>query len=1287
MTTALDGAQRTALERVVTRARRLLEDDLLERASGRFGIDLDGTLADEQDLRLDPSALARRRELVDVVDHIRSEGEDPAGAVSRLLREATFTHLNRLVAIRIAEALGLLPPSIADGRASQGFRDLLELVPSLAGDDTGGYWTYLSLCGDELAGDVPALFDPRNPLLALAPSPGALDDVVELLAAPDAADLWLATDCLGWVYQFFNTGDERRAMREASAAPRDSRELAVRNQFFTPRYVVDFLVQNSLGRRLIDADPTSPLLDELPLLIDPATEAGEPVDLDDVSMLDPACGSGHFLLAGYDVLERAWHHAGVDAAEAAPAIVHSLWGIDIDPRCAQVAAAAVIFRARRSCPDGELPRPNIICARALPATSTGLDEVLSALPERHRRLVEAITDAMTDAPILGSLLKIEERLATEVRAAAFGGASGPGSLADELPADSLQALEDELLAALGSVADTTTASPAERLLAAEADDAIRFVHALQRRHDAVCMNPPFGEAVASTKEYLKGAYPWIPTRDYNLLAAFVGRGIELCKPAGYLGAITSRAGMFLKTFEAWREQVLLGHHLVALADLGFGVMEQALVEAAAYVIGSTTARSDDKAIFMRMLKDVDRSRALQATVAAHRAGRADDRLFEVMLDDLRVVPGSPVAYSMSPSLRRLFSEEPRLEGNGAEVRVGLQTGDDFRFVRAFWEVPPEQIGVSRADTLAGRRWVPFAKGGEYSPFRSDVHLLVDWANDGADIRSFKGSVVRNPQFYFRQGVTWPVRTNSAFAPQALPPGAIFSNRGNVCAPLSERDQLLLLAWLNSRFVRYVVETLAPSAEETRTGGVPSREYTAGMVQGIPWPRGLATVRAAMDPIMEELIETVRGAQPANEATFEFTSPRLLRADGTFDELLRLDEAERTRNAISALRLVAELERHIIEAIGASRDDLDMLDETLGPRVATLSRDPLSLEEAAEVEAAWARPMPDLIAEVVKRIGAVRYVNLNYHLVDRRVETICWGWSRHPDVVVQHKPPTLPWSGSTSGADVVSYVFGAAVGRWDVKYAQDRADWAWSRSEPLPVAPPGMLRDRPNRSQGRQQQDYPIQLPPNGLLLDEPGSTWDLEPRLLAAASAIRENGEAVLADSVRALGRSDLRAYLRKDFFKAHLARYSKSRRKAPIYWPLYVPSGSWGVWAHAPELTRETLFAIAGLAGERLDHAEAEIRRLLREREAGGAGRSDQAVANALEAEEHLSEELRRFRDEAERIAGLGWEPDLDDGIVLCAAPLADLFPAWRDAGTARKEIKAGKYPWATVSKWADQL
>jgi hypothetical protein len=277
----------------------------------------------------------------------------------------------------------------------------------------------------------------------------------------------------------------------------------------------------------------------------------------------------------------------------------------------------------------------------------------------------------------------------------------------------------------------------------------------------------------------------------------------------------------------------------------------------------------------------------------------------------------------------------------------------------------------------------------------------------------------------------------------------------------------------------------------------------------------------------------------------------------------------------------------------------------------------------------------------------------------------------------------PW-----GPRLFSYLVGSAFGRWDVRIGREPS-LAPPLADPFepPDVPPGMLVDCERRPATTTPPDYPLRLSPARLLLDEPGHSWDIETQVVAAASCLFDDAEGECSRALASVGRKTVRQYLRRQFFKDHLGVYTKGRRKAPIYWPLYVPSGTWGTWIYAPALSRETLFAIAKAAADRLEAAETEIRLLQRERHSGGAGRSVREVANALESEEQLAEELRRFRDEAERIAGLGWEPDLDDGIILCAAPLADLFPAWRDASGARGEIKAGKYPWATVSRWANQL
>jgi hypothetical protein len=306
----MDDRQRASLSRGVGQIRAILEADLRDVLKARFGIHPDGRIEEESRLQLTSADVVARHELLDVLAHLRRVGRSESEAVGWLLREAVFTTANRLVAVRVAEAIGLLPESLAKGKDSRGYREVLEVFPLLGKDPTAGYWTYLRLCADELAHDAPVLFDPRNPLLVLEPSPKAVDELVAVLADPKLADVWTDPEALGWTYQYFVSFDERRAAREA-AAPRDSQELATRNQWFTPRYVVDFLVQNTLGRRLLEADPDSPLRDELHLLVDPPSGGRRPIDLEAVRVLDPAVGSGHFLLGCYDLLERAWQERGV----------------------------------------------------------------------------------------------------------------------------------------------------------------------------------------------------------------------------------------------------------------------------------------------------------------------------------------------------------------------------------------------------------------------------------------------------------------------------------------------------------------------------------------------------------------------------------------------------------------------------------------------------------------------------------------------------------------------------------------------------------------------------------------------------------------------------------------------------------------------------------------------------------------------------------------------------------------------------------------------------------------
>jgi hypothetical protein len=187
-----------------------------------------------------------------------------------------------------------------------------------------------------------------------------------------------------------------------------------------------------------------------------------------------------------------------------------------------------------------------------------------------------------------------------------------------------------------------------------------------------------------------------------------------------------------------------------------------------------------------------------------------------------------------------------------------------------------------------------------------------------------------------------------------------------------------------------------------------------------------------------------------------------------------------------------------------------------------------------------------------------------------------------------------------------------------------------------------------------------------------------------SARAVLVQGDKLLADAVSVLNRPTLRDYLARAFFKEHLSRYSESRRQAPVYWQLTIPSGAWSAWLYAPRFSREMLYALVTFADHRLANAAERIRSP--QDDAIGSARER---AKAIDEERTLAVELQELRDDVARLAGLGWQPDLDDGFVLCAAPLAKWFPrnAWRQLSEELSAIKSGAYPWATVHKFREVL
>ena len=617
----MDKSTRNNIQRATQRARKLLEDAYREQLEGTFDILLDGTVAPHPGTHLSAAQRLTREKLVATIAHKRASGLKAMEAVDAYLREAAFTTLNRFVALKMLEARDLVQECVSKGEDSSGFKEFTALAPGLVALEDRGYRLYIESLFDEIACEVRVLFDLRDVASLLWPDRQVLLELVDILNDPRLALVWAEDETIGWVYQYFNGEDERRAMRDASQVPRNGRELAVRNQFFTPRYVVQFLTDNTLGHIWHDMRRGDTRLRDLEYRlrgsraqVDAETVPNRPRrDPRDIRVLDPACGSGHFLLYAFDlfmvIYEEAWADAEAPSSEATglalteeyedlellrsaiPGLIlrHNLHGVDIDPRAAQIAALALWLRAQRAYKQLNIERAqrppvtktNIVVAEPMPGDAKLRDDLVATLTPELGRLVERVFAQMVLAGEAGTLLRIEGDIHAAVREVYQ---SSPGTLLKALDEQAWVDAEARLISALRDFG--TTASDASelgrRLFTNDATQGLGFIDVCRQRYDVVLMNPPFGPFAAGTKEWAKTAWP--RTKN-DIYAAFVERGIGLLRPQGRLGAITSRTGFFLKSFQKWREDILLTEAPpVVVADLGYGVMDDAMVEAAAYCL-------------------------------------------------------------------------------------------------------------------------------------------------------------------------------------------------------------------------------------------------------------------------------------------------------------------------------------------------------------------------------------------------------------------------------------------------------------------------------------------------------------------------------------------------------------------------------------------------------------------------------------------------------------------------------------------------------------------------------
>jgi hypothetical protein len=842
-----------------------------------------------QDAGLDEAARTKRQRLDSWLDEqLRAQA---AGGRCRqrddFLREAeqqaAYTLLNRLVILRLMEEPGpsgqplRKPALIKGGWGSSAYQDFRDLARGVVRDDpTEGFGFLLQLVFEELAEDLQGLFGSAGIGDLIPTPPATLRHVVEELNNDELESCWADDMTLGWVYQYWNDPERERLDAKINDGGKiEPHEIASKTQMFTERYMVDWMLQNSLGLMWftlckkngwapeVQTNGTLQLLEErriewrakraagevsltelMPLeteeelrwayflpgqeIPDEAVELA-PDSVREWKILDPAVGSGHFLVVALGLLlalfqEEAKHRGQQDAPEwSERAIVehllaHTLHGIDIDPRAVQIAAASLWLKGKSLCPEIEPEQLNLVAPNLRLADLADDDAALVEL----RSDIEAetgiageftsqILQALRGADHLGSLLKIDQAVdaaidqqerrlkrlqakALQVQADLFGGVPPVQAEMEFSAADARADLKDlleQFLSRHSNGNDLGLRLHGEQLAAG-----VRFVRMLKEAtYHLIVANPPYQDtgSIASSG-YLERHYP---LGKANLYSSFLLRGLEMVRPGGLSTMLTMRNWMFLKQFSGLREQILKQCTLGVIGDFDRGAFE-CIPDEVVSVCASAVWRyfQDAHSISLAHCPTPleDASRDSERTARKRAATVVHERLYRFQLLDLEIIPEWPLVYWWGPDILRHYLSGGVL-GEEYPGRQGLSTANNARFLRRPWE--------ARGDSS---RWMPFAKGAEDRQWIEPLNDLIDWSNNGLALHTSPGSVVRNPSYYFTKGISFTM-IGSSFSARAHRYPCIIGDKGSAVFPA---DIAGTVCSMNSSIARSILQSLNPS---------------------------------------------------------------------------------------------------------------------------------------------------------------------------------------------------------------------------------------------------------------------------------------------------------------------------------------------------------------------------------------------------------------------------------------------------------------------------------------------
>ena len=795
-------------------------------------------------------------QIANLKTQIQAKGKDI------VVEEVAYTWFNRVMALRymdandystpkvVTPALGQMRPEILQEAMSGSVDENLRINPEdLNLPETKLYRKLLVATCNHLGSSMPFLFehisDYTELLLPedLLSEQSFVSDIRKGMTDDDCQNV----EIMGWLYQFYIT--DRKADAEVKKTKKGglkSDEQAAATQLFTPHWVVRYMVENSLGRTWMTLHPDSRLKEEMPYYI--PTPEGQtdtiPEDIhsaSDIKFIDPCMGSGHVLVYAFDLFCKMYEEEGYQTREI-PSIIltNNIYGIDIDPRCKQLAAFALTMKAR-AYHNRYLRRavmPNTIALEAIEhdvIASTGAWSSKSTMWQ------------FENVDTIGSLLQIDPKECAQIQ------------------------VESGLF------------GTRQQQLKAQAEY-------LSQKYHCVVTNPPYlGKGFCeSLSTFLKNHYP---DGKADTMVAFMERCVTFCSDKGKVAMINLPSWMFLSSFENLRTKLIKTCHIDSLLHMGRGIFG---VDwgSVAFVYSPNGSKGDGQYFRLhqrnfqhiyfqhigQLFLKVKNDGAFKYDFTTYRDEDvssietfdfkySEDGLqlyFKANQDDFLKIPGCLIGYSVSEKVRETFTRNLPLSAV-CKPTQGLATADNGRFLRSWFEVNIERIGFGHNNAASaaesGRKWFPYNKGGAFRKWYGNQEYIVNWENDGTEIRNFKGSVVRNPTTYFKNSISWSKISAGSIAFRSYPYGFIYDVAGTSLFPFDEAKYNYYIGVVNSNTIRHILKIMSPTLN-----------FEVGQIATLPIANNNST---SISDCVSDCIATSKLDWDAHETSWDFKCNPLL----------------------------------------------------------------------------------------------------------------------------------------------------------------------------------------------------------------------------------------------------------------------------------------------------------------------------------------------------------------------------------------------------------------------------